>query len=129
MTKSMWKLDSNGATVEFLETAGDASLLIDGVTIAEGTVGGAVADAAAITASDAAAATVSAPPAGGTGAAAGGWDTAPNRDLAIASINALIADVLDIRTEFNLDLDDIIDTRTQFNALLASLRAAGIIAT
>ena len=30
-------------------------------------------------------------PAGGTGAAAGGWDTAANRDAAIASINALLS--------------------------------------
>ena len=30
-------------------------------------------------------------PAGGTGTAAGGWDTAANRDAAIASINAIIA--------------------------------------
>lgn len=28
-------------------------------------------------------------PAGGTGAAAGGWDTAPNRDTAIATIGEL----------------------------------------
>lgn len=30
-------------------------------------------------------------PAGGTGAAAGGWDTAEHRDAAIAAINAIIA--------------------------------------
>ncbi|MCE5292901.1 MAG: hypothetical protein LLG14_27210 [Nocardiaceae bacterium] len=30
-------------------------------------------------------------PAGGTGAAAGGWDTANNRNAAITSINAVIA--------------------------------------
>ena len=30
-------------------------------------------------------------PAGGTGAAAGGWDTAANRDAAIASINAVLS--------------------------------------
>lgn len=30
-------------------------------------------------------------PAGGVGTAAGGWDTAANRDAAIASINALLA--------------------------------------
>lgn len=34
-------------------------------------------------------ATVAAAPAGGTGTAAGGWDTAVNRDLAIATINNL----------------------------------------
>lgn len=44
-------------------------------------------------------------PAGGTGAAAGGWDTAGNRDLAIASINAAKADILAIRTQQVLILD------------------------
>ena len=34
-------------------------------------------------------ATSSAAPAGGTGTAAGGWDTAANRDAAIATINNL----------------------------------------
>lgn len=38
---------------------------------------------------DALTATVAAAPAGGTGAAAGGYDTAVNRDLAIATINNL----------------------------------------
>lgn len=60
----------------------------------------AVTDAADATASDA--------PDGGTGAAAGGYDTAANRDLMIASQNALI--------------DDVANLRTQFNALLTSLR-------
>lgn len=35
--------------------------------------------------------TVADVPAGGTGAAAGGWDTANNRNAAITSINAVIA--------------------------------------
>lgn len=69
--------------------------------------GAAVADAAAATA-------VAFPP-GGTGAAAGGWDTAGNRDLAIARFTALLADVADLRTKFN--------------ALAARCRAAGIIET
>jgi hypothetical protein len=151
MVKSMLKVVTNGATFEVKETAGNASIEVDGVAISEGTVGGAVTDAAAITASDAgaltasdaAAATALDPPAGGTGATAGAYDTGANRDLMITSQTAIIADVLDIRTEFNLalddaidiqaefnlSLDDTIDLRTQFNALLASLRAAGIIAT
>ena len=48
-------------------------------------------------------------PTGGTEAAAGGYDSAVNRDLMIASQNALIEDVEGLRT--------------QLNALLASLRA------
>lgn len=40
-----------------------------------------------------------APPAGGTGAAAGGWDTAGNRDLGITSITAGRTDVGTLITE------------------------------
>jgi hypothetical protein len=36
-------------------------------------------------------------PAGGVGASAGAWDTAANRDAAIATINALVADVTALR--------------------------------
>lgn len=64
---------------------------------------------------DAAAATAVAFPAGGTGAAAGGWDTATNRDLAIDRFAALLVDVAALRT--------------QLNSLLAQLRTAGIIDT
>ncbi len=65
------------------------------------------------TVSDAAAATAVAFPAGGTGAAAGGWDTAGNRDLAITRFAALLADVAGLRA--------------QMNALLAELRTRKII--
>lgn len=51
-------------------------------------------------------ATAAAAPAGGTGAAAGGWDTAPNRDAAIATINNL---------------------RTRVNELEAALKKVGIL--
>ncbi len=46
-------------------------------------------------------------PAGGTGTAAGGWDTAANRDIAIATI---------------------IELKTRINALQAALRTAGVLA-
>ena len=59
------------------------------------------------------AAVPSAAPAGGVGAAAGGWDTAGNRDLAIATIN-------DSRTL-------IIELQAQLNALLVELRNRKII--
>jgi hypothetical protein len=52
-----------------------------------------VADAVAITAVTF--------PAGGVGTAAGGWDTAVNRDLAIARFNALLADVTALRVTVN----------------------------
>lgn len=44
-------------------------------------------------------ATVAAAPAGGTGAAAGGWDTAANRNLAIATINNLKTRVDQLETK------------------------------
>lgn len=47
------------------------------------------------------AAVPAAAPAGGTGAAAGGWDTAGNRDLAIAAINGLRTDVIELQTQLN----------------------------
>lgn len=45
-------------------------------------------------------------PAGGVGAAAGGWDTAANRDLAITRFNALRADVNIIRNNLRQLLTD-----------------------
>lgn len=109
MVESLFKVGGNGGagTMEVKDTAGVASIELDGTPIAGATQGGAVADAAAATALDA--------PAGGTGATAGAYDDATNRDLMIASQNAII--------------DDVADIRTQFNALLASLEAAGVIAT
>lgn len=47
-------------------------------------------------------------PAGGTGAAAGGWDTAGNRDTAITTAGEI---------------------KTQLNALIAALKTAGLVAT
>lgn len=55
-----------------------------------------------------------APPAGGTGAAAGGWDTAGNRDLGITSLTAARTDVGVVITELT--------------ALRSLLLAKGIIA-
>ena len=67
------------------------------------------------TVDDAASATALDPPAGGTDNAAGAYDTADNRDLMITSLTAVIADMADIRTQFNL--------------LLAELRTEGTIDT
>jgi hypothetical protein len=46
-------------------------------------------------------------PAGGTGAAAGGWSTAANRDLAITRFNALRVDVANIKQVLNGLIDDL----------------------
>lgn len=62
---------------------------------------------------DVATATPAVAPAGGVGAAAGGWDTAANRDAAITTINSL-------RT-----LAD--ENKTQINLVLARLRTLALI--
>jgi hypothetical protein len=46
-------------------------------------------------------------PAGGTGTAAGGWDTAANRDAAINRINALRTDYLNTKQVLNGLIDDL----------------------
>jgi hypothetical protein len=66
------------------------------------------------------AATAEDAPVGGTGTAAGGYDTAANRDLMITSQNNIIDDVEEIRVKFNT-------LETQFGALLTSLRDRGVI--
>lgn len=52
------------------------------------------------------AATSLAIPAGGTGAAAGGWDTAGNRDLAITAMNAIRTDLDNVKKVVNQLIDD-----------------------
>lgn len=99
------------------------------------------ANAANATATAIAAAVPAAAPAGGTGAAAGGWDTAANRDAAIVTINdlrthavemdldyeALLVDVADIRTKYAVAVTLANETKAQLNALLAELRNRKII--
>lgn len=53
-------------------------------------------------------------PAGGTGTAAGGWDTAGNRDAAITTINETRTLALELQT--------------RVNTILSSLESAGIMA-
>jgi hypothetical protein len=59
----------------------------------------------ATTATTVAAVTGSDPPAGGTGATAGAYDTAANRDAMIASLTAARADILDIKKNLNAVID------------------------
>lgn len=89
-------------------------------TGAPGVVKKAVANADAV-ASTVTVAAVNAP-AGGAGTAAGAWDTAANRDLAIALINELKADVTTLTTDLNAAI-------TRFNALQATLRTAAVLST
>lgn len=53
------------------------------------------------------AATASNPPAGGTGTAAGGYDTAGNRDAMITSLTNCIADVAELKKVVNSIIDDL----------------------
>lgn len=100
------KVGPKDATFEIDVTNDVVTVKIDGVQVF-GEQAAAIANIAA--------ATASAFPAGGTGAAAGAWDTAANRDLAIAAFAAALVDIADIRT--------------QMNDLLAKLRTHGVIAT
>lgn len=66
---------------------------------------------AAIAATTVAAAIPAAAPAGGTGAAAGGWDTAANRDLAITTINDLRTYAIEQKADFNALQADVVALR------------------
>ena len=114
------------------------------------TTGAAVASVAAADSANAADATTTkiaaaipaAAPAGGTGAAAGAWDTEANRDAAITTINDLRTYAVEQKADFDKLVDDVADVRTkyaaavtlanevkaQLNALLAELRNRKIIA-
>ena len=97
-----------------------------------GTLGAAIptaaqADTAALTATAIAAAVPAAAPAGGTGATAGAYDTAANRDLAITTINDLRTHAIEMDLDYEALLVDVAAIRTTLNALLAKLRTAGIV--
>lgn len=59
-------------------------------------------------------------PAGGTGATAGGWDTAGNRNTAITTIT-------EIKTSINAAIVDLADLKQLAAAIVNDLQAAGII--
>ncbi len=86
---------------------------------ADGSTDVAAADAAAAAAATAtaiAAAIPAAAPAGGTGAAAGAWDTAANRDLAITTINDLRTWAIEVDLDYEAILVDVASIRTQYAA-------------
>lgn len=85
-----------------------------------------VADPAAITATTIAAAIPAAAPAGGTGATAGAWDTAANRDAAITTINDLRAYAVEQKANFDKLHADVTSIRTQLLACLDVLEAHGL---
>ena len=55
-------------------------------------------------------------PAGGTGATAGAYDTAGNRDLMIATVNGLNATVASLLTQFTALQADVAAMLSQLNA-------------
>lgn len=117
------------------------ALLVTGAAVASVAAANSAAAAAATT-TKIAAAIPAAAPAGGTGAAAGAWDTAANRDAAITTINDLRTYAVEQKADFDKVVDDVADIRTkyadavtlanetkaQLNALLAELRNRKIIA-
>jgi len=76
------------------------------------------AAAAAATATSIAAAVPAAAPAGGVGLAAGAWDTAANRDLAIATINGLRTHAIEMDLDYEALLVDVADIRTKYAAVV-----------
>ena len=124
-----------------IPTAAVAAVAGLGITIA-------ASDPTAVAAADGTTVAEADAPAGGTGAAAGGWDTAGHRDTAIALINSLkvqanilITEATELKakaavertelTELKLDIGTLsttaVETKTQLNALLVALRTAGIV--
>lgn len=75
----------------------------------------------AITAAAPAAVTAAAPPAGGTGATAGAYDTAANRDLLITSVTALRTDLIATRAEVAKLVTDITALRASAAASIAAI--------
>ena len=83
-----------------------------------------VATPSALTAVAPAAITSLAAPAGGTGATAGAYDTAVNRDAMITSHNAIRTDVAAIRAEVVKLVTDLTALRVSVAAEIAALKTA-----
>lgn len=65
-------------------------------------------------------------PAGGTGATAGGYDTAGNRDTAIASINEVRALALEEKTALTALTADVLALKKVITSLVDALQAVGM---
>lgn len=68
-------------------------------------------------------------PAGGTGAAAGGWDTAGHRDTAITTINELKTLAESLKTQIIALGADVLAHKKLIVALVQDLKLCGLIAT
>jgi hypothetical protein len=107
------------------ETLGSSEL--NALILAVPTV--AVADLGALTATAIAAVVPAAAPAGGSGATAGAYDSAVNRDAAIVTINDLRTVVTELKLDYSAMLVDVTALRAKVNDLLAKLRTAGVVTT
>ena len=83
---------------------------------------------AAIGATAIAAVIPAAAPAGGTGTAAGGWDTAANRDAAITTINDLRSWIVEVDADYEALLVDVTDAKQLLNSIIDDLQALGLAA-
>lgn len=88
-----------------------------------------VAAVNAATATSIAATVPGAAPAGGTGTAAGAWDTAENRDAAITTINGLRDHAIEMDLDYEALVVDVADVRTKVNDVLTKIKSHGLIAT
>lgn len=66
-------------------------------------------------------------PAGGTGAAAGAWDTAANRDTAITRINDMVTLANEIKADFNLLRTTVDDVKQLVNSVIDDLQSLGLV--
>lgn len=78
-----------------------------------------------LTATSIAAAVPAAAPAGGTGATAGAYDTAANRDLAITTINDLRTHAIEMDLDYEALLVDLTDLKQLVNSVIDDLQAEG----
>lgn len=85
-----------------------------------------VSDPAALTATSIAAPVPAAAPAGGTGATAGAYDTAANRDAAITTINDLRTHAIEMDLDYEALLVDVTALRTKIVAILDVLEEHGL---
>ena len=83
---------------------------------------------AAFTATSIAAVLPAAAPAGGAGTAAGGWDTAANRDAAITTINDLRTWAVEVDADYEALLVDVADIKQLANSVIDDLQALGLVA-
>jgi len=110
MTVNHTNLGDGGNTPKFTQTVTTTGLTVAAATSAAVTQT-AVADA----------------PAGGTGAAAGGWDTAGHRDSAITTINQMRADIAAIIADNTALRADVATLRGLVNSLINVMRAHNLV--